>query len=107
MRLTARGVDTVGILGDRPNLLGAPDAAVLRQSALEGRVVVTEDVSTFPAAIRAVPDHVGVVFARSLVFQRTPAGLARIENALAALALDPPSGLGTQPVIWWLASHVP
>jgi len=101
-RLLERGVDAVGLLGGRPRLLGAPDSTVLRQAATEGRVVVTEDVSTFPAAIRDVPDHVGVVYCRSSVFQRTPAGLARLADALVALTANPPAGLGEQPVIWWL-----
>ena len=101
-RLLERGVDAVGLLGDRPYLLGAPDSTVLRQAATEGRVVVTEDVSTFPAAVREVPDHVGVVYCRSSVFHRTPAGLSRLADALATLAADPPTGLGEHPVIWWL-----
>ena len=101
-RLVERGVDAVGLLEDRPSLLGASDIAVLRQATAEGRVVVTEDVSTFPAAIREAPSHVGVVYCRSNVFQRTPAGLSRLADALVALAADPPAGLGTQAVIWWL-----
>lgn len=105
-RLVERGIDAVGLLGDRPGLLGAPDVQVLRQAAAEGRVVVTEDVSTFPAAVRQVPDHVGVVYCRSSVFQRTPAGLVKLANALVSLATDPPGELGRQPVIWWLEADM-
>ena len=101
-RLAAQGVDAVGLLGDRPSLLGAPDSAVLKQAVSEGRVVVTEDVSTFPATIREVPAHVGVVYCRSAVFQRAPAGLSRLAEALTTLARNPPPGLGAHPVIWWL-----
>jgi len=101
-RLGERGVDAVGLLGDRPNLLGTSDRVVLSQAASEGRVVVTEDVSTFPNAIREVPNHVGVVYCRSAIFRRTPGGLARLADALVKLAADPPVGLGTQAVIWWL-----
>ena len=101
-RLSELGVDAVAILSDRPGLLGATDADVLRAATDEGRVVVTEDVSTFPVAIRDVPHHVGVVYCRSTVFHRTAAGMVKIAAALAAIAADPPAGLGVQPVIWWL-----
>jgi len=101
-RLNERGLDAVGLLGERPHLLGAPDAVVLRQAATEGRVVVTEDVSTFPAAILEVPNHAGVVFCRSSVFHRTPAGLTRLCESLVTLASNPPTGLGTQAMTWWL-----
>ena len=100
--LHERGVDAVALLSDCPELLGAPDAVVLRTAASQGRVVVTEDVSTFPAAIREVPDHIGVIYCRSTVFHRTPAGLPQIAEALAALAASPPPGMGVYPVIWWL-----
>jgi hypothetical protein len=76
---------------------------VLRTAAAEVRAVVTEDVTTFPAAITAVPHHVGVIYCRSRVFHRTPAGLDKIRCALTALCLNPPAGLGTGPVVWWLA----
>ena len=105
-RLVERGVDAVGLLSDRPSLLGASDIAVLRQATAEGRVVVTEDVSTFPAAVREAPDHVGVAYCRSNLFHRDPPGLARLADALVALAADPPTGLGTQAVIWWLENSL-
>jgi len=100
--LTGQGVDTVAILSDHPELLGATDTVVLRTAADLGRVVVTEDVSTFPVAIRAVPDHVGFIYCRSAVFHRNPDGIGRIAAALSELAQDPPPGLGTQPLVWWL-----
>jgi len=100
--LTEKGIDAVTLLGDRPELLGAPDAVVLRTAAEQGRVVVTEDVSTFPLAIRAVPDHVGVVYCRSSVYNRTASGIHRIAQALTELASSPPSGLGAAPIVWWL-----
>jgi predicted nuclease of predicted toxin-antitoxin system len=101
--LAAQGVDAVAIIGDRPHLTGASDARVLAAAAREGRVVVTEDVSTFALAVQEVPAHVGVVYCRSRVFQRTGKGLARIERALRLLAKDPPPGLGSAPLSWWLA----
>jgi len=100
--LTNQGVDTVAILSDHPELLGATDAVVLQTAADLGRVVVTEDVSTFPAAVAAVPDHIGVIYCRSRVYHRSPDGIGRIAAALVELAQNLPPGLGTQPVIWWL-----
>jgi hypothetical protein len=102
LALFGSGIDAVAITPDRPQLWGATDADVLRAAVAEGRVVVTEDVSTFPAAIAEVPDHVGVVYCRSQAFRRTPAGLARIAAALLALVQAPPPGSGEAPVIWWL-----
>jgi predicted nuclease of predicted toxin-antitoxin system len=101
--LEEAGVDAVALLGGRPTLIGTPDAAVLRAARQERRVVVTEDVTTFPAAIIQVPDHLGVIYCRSQVFRRTPNGLGEIARALAALAANPPTGLGTEPLIWWLS----
>jgi len=100
--LTSQGVNTVAILSDHPELLGAPDTVVLKTAAELGRGVVTENVSTFPAAIREVPDHVGVIYCRSTVFHRNPTGIGHIAAALTELAQNPPPGLGGQPVIWWL-----
>ena len=100
--LIERAVDAVALLQTHPELLGAEDTMVLRTAAEQGWVVVTEDVTTFPAAINAVPEHVGVVYCRSAVFQRTAAGLPRLTAALVALTEDPPPGLGNTPVTWWL-----
>jgi hypothetical protein len=94
----------VALVADRPALVGATDAEVLAAAVAEHRVVVTEDVTTFPAAAALVPAHLGVVYCRSRVFRRTPAGLVTIERALTLLAADPPPGLGTAPVVWWLSS---
>lgn len=41
---------------------GVDDRGVLQAAMQEGRVLVTEDVTTFAAAIAVVPDHVGVVY---------------------------------------------
>ena len=102
--LRRRGLDTASIQQDWPWLLGASDTDVLTAAVVDGRVVVTEDVSTFPAAVDAVPDHRGVVYCRWNVFPRTRAGIARLVDALAELASDPPAGLGSAPVVWWLKS---
>jgi hypothetical protein len=102
--LVADGVDTVALNAHRPELRGADDRRVLETAAAEGRVVITEDVSTFSVAIALVPHHGGVVYCHHARFPRTKAGLNQLRKALAALAADPPAGLGEQPVVWWPAS---
>ena len=101
-QVAAGGVDAVGLTRDRPQLVGANDTEVLRAAAAEGRVAVTEDIRTFPAAIAAVPNHVGVIFVRAAGYPRTRPGMSRLAEDLVALLTDPPQGLGSQPVEWWL-----
>lgn len=101
--LTADGIDTVAVLGAGTGLRGLDDRRVLEAAVAEGRVVVTEDVTTFSAAIADVPDHLGVIYCHHARFPRTRPGLSRLRRALGALAADPPPGLGKQPVVWWLA----
>ena len=98
-------VEAVSLLVDHPELLGATDATVLQTAASLGYVVVTEDVSTFPLAIRSFQDHIGVVFCRSNIFDRSQAGIRKIAQALFTLAQDPPAGMGVSPVIWWLQDN--
>lgn len=100
--LTSDGVDTVALTAHRPELRGRDDREVLGAAAAEGRIVVTEDVTTFAAAIALFPDHVGVVFCHHARYPRTAPGLRRLHRALAVLAAEPPSGLGHLPVEWWL-----
>ena len=97
------GLDATGILRDYPWLLGASDIDVLRTATGDRRIVVTEDIITFPAAIAAIPDHCGVIFCRSRVLPRTRPGLAHLAKALTLLADNPPPGLGSEPLEWWLA----
>lgn len=101
--LTADGFDTVALAAHRPGLRGVDDGRVLEAAVAEGRIVVTEDVSTFAVAITLVPRHVGVVYCHHARFPRTRAGLEKLRKALGALATDPPTGLGEYPVVWWLA----
>ncbi|MDR0343625.1 MAG: DUF5615 family PIN-like protein [Nocardiopsaceae bacterium] len=101
--LVADGVDAVALIAHRPELRGADDGRVLTAAVAEGRIVVTEDVSTFGVAITLVPRHVGVVYCHHKRFPRTRAGLEKLRKALAALAADPPPGLGEHPVVWWIA----
>jgi hypothetical protein len=101
-KLTSDGVDTVALNAHRPELRGADDTMVLQTAATEGRVVVTEDVSTFGLAIRQMTNHVGVVFCHHARYPRTRPGLELLHRALLALAIEPPAGLGDLPVVWWL-----
>ncbi|MDR2565476.1 MAG: DUF5615 family PIN-like protein [Bifidobacteriaceae bacterium] len=101
--LRETGIDAVAITADRPLLMGAPDSEVLMAAVADGRVVVTEDVTTFPAAVKRVPGHLGIVYCRSRAFPRTRGGLQRLAASLQCLASDPPPGLGSAPLEWWLA----
>jgi predicted nuclease of predicted toxin-antitoxin system len=101
--LIDQGFDAVCLTHDRPHLRGRPDSEVLRTAANEGRVVVTEDVGTFMAAVAIEPNHCGIVFCHQLRFPRTPAGIGHLAKALSTLLRDPPRGLGRDPLIWWLA----
>lgn len=66
--------------------------------------MVTEDVSTFSAAMALVPAHRGIVYCYHARFPRTRPGLGKLRKCLEALAADPPAGLGEHPVVWWLAA---
>lgn len=105
-KLTADGVDTMALNAHRPELRGMDDAVVLTAALADGRIVVTEDVTTFAAAIARVPDHVGVVFCHHGRYPRTKPGLDRLHRALVALPADPPEGLGQHPIEWWLPAAV-
>ncbi|MDR1186937.1 MAG: DUF5615 family PIN-like protein [Bifidobacteriaceae bacterium] len=100
--LTEGGLDAVTLTHDRSWLRGRPDDEVLKQAAAERRVVVTEDVGTFMAAVLLVPEHCGVVLCHHRRFPRTASGLMRLADALLDLAADPPPGLASAPLIWWL-----
>jgi hypothetical protein len=71
--------------------------------SLRAEGIVTEDVTTFGAAIRLVPSHVGVIYCHHARFPRTRTGLEKLRKALIAVAGDPPQGLGLAPIVWWLA----
>ena len=100
--LVADGLDVLTLTQDRPHLRGADDTTVLRAAAAERRIVVTEDVSNFGAAIAAVPDHVGVIYCLATRYPRTRSGLAHLHRALITLAGAPPYGLGEAPLVLWL-----
>lgn len=99
--LSAAGFDTRAVVVD-PELAGSDDTRVLAAAVAEGRVVVTEDVATFHIAISQLPDHRGVVFCHRSRFPRRAGTLGMLRDALIALAIDPPAGLGSLPLEWWL-----
>ncbi|MGH3223524.1 MAG: DUF5615 family PIN-like protein [Streptosporangiaceae bacterium] len=101
--LVADGLDAVALTAHRPALRGVDARHVLEAAVTEGRVVVTEDVSTFSVAAGVVPNHLGIVYCHHSRFPRTRPGLEKLRKALVALAADPPAGLGEHPVVWWLA----
>jgi hypothetical protein len=101
--LATDGIDAVALTAHRSALRGVDDKRVLEAAVAERRVVVTEDVSTFGAAVLLVPNHLGIVYCHHARFPRTRPGLERLRKALVALAAGPPAGLGEHPIVWWLA----
>ena len=102
-RLMVDGIDAQAVTA-RDDLRGRDDTTVLRQATSEGRIVVTEDVNTFPQAIAAVPNRAGVIFTDHERFPRTVAALPRLERALVDFAETPPAGAGLPGFSWWLAA---
>jgi len=100
--LSARGVDTQAVIA-RDELRGRDDQTVLTAACEENRTVVTEDVTTFPAAMALVPEHCGVVFCESRRFPRTVGAPLALEEALAGFAMDPPAATRFPGFVWWLS----
>jgi len=100
--LVTRGVDASSVIG-REELRGRSDTEVLTCAKREGRVVVTEDINTFPAAIDAVPNHAGVIFCDSRRFPRTASALLRLEDALCAFFETAPEASQYPGFVWWLS----
>lgn len=100
-QLTEAGMDTTAVQSS--SLQGLDAASVLRAAVADTRVVVTEDINTFPAAIDHVSSHLGVVFVHPRRYPRTRSGLTRLRKALLDLNGNRPPGLGEHPVIHWIA----
>jgi len=100
--LVGDGIDAQAVIA-RDDLRGRDDTTVLRQATTENRIVVTEDVTTFPQAIAAIPNHAGVIFTDHERFPRTAAAWPRLERALVEFAARPPSAVGLPAFVWWLA----
>lgn len=101
--LSGSGLDVVAVTAGRPELRGQDDVTVLRSATAEGRVVVTEDMSTFGVAAAEVSEHCGIVYCHHARFPRTKAGLHVLAEALVRLTKEPRAGLGDQPIVWWLS----
>ncbi|MDR2566677.1 MAG: DUF5615 family PIN-like protein [Bifidobacteriaceae bacterium] len=99
-QLMDRGVNTQAVVA-RPDLRGTADATVLSAARQEGRMVVTADVTTFPAAMTRMPDRTGVVFCDSGRFPRTISALPRLADALFCFASDPPPSAALPGFVWW------
>ena len=101
-QLSDSGINAQAVIG-RDDLRGTEDTNVLRVATSEGRIVVTEDITTFSIAIAATPEHAGVIFCHHARFPRSRPGLERLRQSLVQLVDDPPIGLGEPSFIWWLA----
>lgn len=102
--LREHGIDAVAVVS-REDLRSQDDSAVLRAAASEGRIVVTEDVTTFAPAIATVPEHAGVVFCHHSRFPRTRVGISALGRALAQFDRTLPAELQGTPFVWWLANE--
>jgi hypothetical protein len=98
--LRQAGVDAVSV-AERPDLRGQPDTGILAAADGEGRVVVTGDCRTFPAAMAATDQWLGVVFFVPARFAGR-SGQDRLRAALARLAADPPLIWASPGFTWWL-----
>jgi len=101
--LVRRGVDAEAVV-ERDDLRGQDDTTVLSAATREGRIVVTEDVTTFPVAIANVPNHCDVIFCDAAHFTRTVSTLHYLEDALVEFATHPPDVARYPGFVWWLRS---
>ncbi|MDR1710938.1 MAG: DUF5615 family PIN-like protein [Propionibacteriaceae bacterium] len=99
--LQQAGVDAEAVIA-REDLRGTPDTNVLAAAWRERRIVVTADVTTFPAAMAAVQDHSGIIYCDSQRFPRSVNALPRLASALIAFANDPPRSAVLPGFVWWL-----
>ena len=83
------------------------DGGIRIAAKADNRILITNDVSTMPAAMDAVPDHAGVVFASPGAFRRDPAGIASLADAIIQLLSDPPVGFGSPGYAGWLRRPQP
>jgi len=106
--LRDRGYDAIAI-NEYDELRGMDDVTVLTVATLDGRAVVTENVSDFArlhaAGSVAADGHAGIVFVHHRRFPRTRPGRRRLTEALCGLLEEPPAGLAGS-FGWWLASLV-
>lgn len=100
------GLDAVAVQ-ERPDLLGADDAALLSVAARDGRAIVTEDRVDFGRLLLDPPEdvhvHAGLVFVPPTRFSRRPAGRAALVAALAALMAAHPGEAALRGAVVWLS----
>lgn len=105
--LRDHGHDAIAI-NEYDELRGVDDATVLMVATLDGRAVVTENVSDFArlhaAGSVTAKGHAGIVFVHHRRFPRTRSGRSRLTEALCRLLEEPPAGLEGS-FGWWLAPH--
>jgi hypothetical protein len=99
-RLRDRDIDALAVKESNA-LAGLDDDVILALATLDQRVLVTENIADF-AVLGKATNHVGIVFCHPRRFPRDANHLQRFVSALARLNSAAPSGLGDQPVQWWL-----
>ncbi len=108
--LRARGEDAVAVQ-ERPELLGADDAALLAAAARDGRAIVTEDRVDFGRLLLDPPEdvlvHAGLIFVSPGRFTRRPARYAALIDALAALMAAHPDEVALRGAVRWLEPSGP
>lgn len=85
-RLRAGGHDVVAVV-EVPDLVGQPDAEVVRWAAEAGRLVVTENIVDYASLDWA--GHAGVLLVNARRRPRTPAGTNRLDAAISAWLRSP------------------
>ncbi len=105
--LRGRGHDARAI-AEIHELRGMSDRDVLFCAALDGRVLVTENVKDFAplhaALVATDVRHAGVIFTHPRRFPRAaPRAASRLAEALSRFLTEAPTELEGTPFVWWLA----
>ena len=106
-RLRDNGHDAVAVK-ERADLIGLPDADLLRAATADGRAVVTENIKDFAVLHRRGAAegrrHSGMVFTHPRRFRRSDRNHVRVlADALAVLVVEHGPMLDSvESFIWWL-----
>ncbi len=88
------GYDVQAIKRDRNDLIGSSDLELVRQTAVEERSIVTNDIADFQAihdhAMATGEDHYGMIFTRDATLPRTRAAVPKWVQTLAKLLTEHP-----------------
>lgn len=101
------GHDAVAVK-ERPDLIGLPDADLLRAATADGRAVATENVKDFAVVHRRILSagqrHCGLVFTDARRFPRSARNCVPVlADALAALLSEHGFTLDeVESFVWWL-----